>query len=231
MPRSLVLILFLALVLLGGCGPSHRLAEYDFAGRSVAVMAAIPPSPRVLSGPWGEAVVDPRDPIGSAMRVGTAAHKWEEARRAQARLDSAAQRVDVAEIVARRALAGSAEILGYGPVNDPRAADFVLDIRLYDYGLVADSYEGATFFAMEADVVLRDRAGQTVWKRKMREREVLVGSIFGLPAAAGNVVTARALARLSTEEMVRGLERLAVFAADRVTERLRHDFAESRDES
>lgn len=228
MSRPLVLALLLALPLLGGCGPSHRLAEVDFAGRRVAVMAAIPPSPRVLSGPWGEGAVNLRDPIGSAMRLGTAAHKWEEARRAQARLDSAAQHVDVAEIVARRALLGSAEALGYNPVSDPRTADFVLDIRLSDYGLVADSFEGAVFFAMQGEVVLRDREGRRIWRRRLREREALRASVFGLPPAAGNVVTARALARLSVAEMVEGLERLAAHAAERVGARLRRDAAGSR---
>jgi hypothetical protein len=227
--RPLLAASLLALLMLAGCGPSHRLGQYDFAERSVAVVAAIPPGPRVASGPWSEAFVDLRDPIGSAVRVGTATAKWEEARKAQVRLDSAAARVDVAEIIARRALAGSASTLGLRPVNDPNAADFVLDIRVYEYGLVADSYDGATFFAVEADVVLLDGATrETVWKDEVREREVVTNTLFGLPPAAGNVVTARALARLSTEEMARGLGRLAGFAADRVTRELREDFFDSR---
>ena len=229
-PRSLFPVLFLTLAVLAGCGPSHRLRSYDFTGRSVAVIAAIPPGPRVTSGPWSEAFVDLRDPIGSAVRVGTAAKKWEEARKAQARLDSAAARVDVAAIIARRALAGSAPTLGLRPVDDPNASDFVLDIRVYEYGLVADSYDGATFFAVEADVVLLDGATrEPIWEGEVREREVLTNALFGLPPAAGNVVTARALARLSTEEMARGLGRLAEFSADRVTRKLREDFLESRE--
>ena len=228
-PLALVLLLAAALPVLSGCGPSHRLRDYDFNGRSVAVIAAIPPGPRVLSGPWGESFVDPRDPLGTAVRVGTAAAKWEQARKAQARLDSAAARVDLAEIVARRVLTGSAPTLGLRPVDRPEDADFVLDLRVYDYGLVADSYDGATYFAMEAEVVLLDeRTRETIWKEKLREREVLTHTLFGLPPAAGNVVTARALARLSAEEMEAGLVRLAEFAADRVTRELREDFLDSR---
>ncbi|MDX1530188.1 MAG: hypothetical protein R3362_01550 [Rhodothermales bacterium] len=214
---------------LTGCGASHRLGEYEFADRSVAVVAAIPPGPRVMSGPWSEAFVDLRDPVGTAVRIGTATAKWEQARKAQARLDSAAARVDVAEVVARAALINSAQTLGYRPVDRPADADYVLDIRLYDYGLVADSYDGATYFAMEADVVLLDRAGEgIIWEERLRAREVVTDALFGLPAAAGNVVTARALARLSVEEMTRGLERLAAYAADRVTAELRDDYLDSR---
>lgn len=228
-PLALALLLAMVLPVLSGCGPGNRLRDYDFGDRSVAVIAAIPPGPRVMGDLWAEAFVDPRDPFGSAVRVGTAAAKWEQARKAGARLDSAAARVDVAEIVARRALTGSAPTLGLRPVARPDEADFVLDIRVYDYGLVADSYDGATYFAMEADVILLDeRTRKTIWKEKLREREVLTNSLFGLPPAAGNVVTARALARMTVEEMEAGLVRLAEFAADRATRELRDDFLRSR---
>lgn len=228
-PLALVLLLATAFPVLSGCGPGHRLRDYDFGDRSVAVIAAIPPGPRVMGNLWAEAFVDPHDPFGSAARIGTAAAKWEQARKAEARLDSAAARVDVAEIVARRALAGSAPTLGLRPVDRPEEADFVLDIRVYEYGLVADSYDGATYFAMEADVVLLDeRTRRRIWKEKLREREVLTHSLFGLPPAAGNVVTARALSRLTVEEMEAGLVRLAEFAADRATRELRDDFLRSR---
>lgn len=228
-PLALAVLLAPTLPVLSGCGPSHHLRDYAFADRSVAVIAAIPPAPRIMGDLWGDAFIDPYDPFGSAVRVGTAATKWEQARKAQARLDSAVARVDVAEIVARRALAGSAPTLGLRPVDHPDEADFVLDIRVYDYGLVADSYDGATYFALEADVVLLDeRTRKTIWRERLREREVLTNSLFGLPPAHGNVVTARALARLSAEEMEEGLGRLAAFAADRVTRELREDFLKSR---
>lgn len=229
--RLLIVALVAVPVLLAGCGPGHRLADYTFDDQSVAVIAAIPPGPRVLSGPWGEAFVDLRDPVGTAVRVGTAAAKWEQARKAQARLDSAAANVDIAEIVAVRALTGSAPTLGLQPVDRPEDADFVLDIRVYEYGLAADSYDGATYFALEAEIVFLDETTrETIWKKKLREREVLTNVLFGLPPAAGNVVTARALAGLSVEEMEAGLVRLAEFAAGRVTRSLREDFLDSRED-
>src|SRR5690606_27829515 len=185
--------------------------------------------PRVQSGDPGEAAIDLYDPLGSAIRVGTAAAKYREARRAQARLDSVVARVDVADRIARRVLLDGADFLGYYPVNRPAEADYLLDLRIYDYSLVADSFEGTTFFALEGDIVLVDPArGRELWKRRIREREVLDGSLFGLPAAAGNVVTARALSQLSEAEMAAGLERLADYVAGRLTDRLRRDYYRSR---
>src|SRR5690606_8553048 len=202
-----------------GCSGTNRLREIDLQGRTVAVVAAIPPHPRVQAGDPAEAAVDPYDPVGSAIRVGTAAAKYHEARRAQARLDSAVAQVDTAELI------------GVAPVDRPADADFLLDLRIYDYSLVADSFEGATFFALEGDVLLTDPAtGRTLWEREVREREVRDAALFGLPAAAGNVVTARALSQLSEAAMVDGLERLADYVASRVVDRLRVDYLRSRED-
>jgi hypothetical protein len=227
--RALLLASLAAVLPLAGCSGVNRLKEIDLRGRTVAVVAAIPPHPRVQAGDPAEAAVDPYDPVGSVLRVGTAAAKYYEARRAQARLDSAVALVDVADRIARSVLLDSAEFLAFEPVNAPADADFLLDLRIYDYSLVADSFEGATFFALEGDVLLTDPyTGRTLWEREVREREVLDAALFGLPAAAGNVVTARALSQLTEEEMADGLERLADYVAARVVDRLRTDYLRSR---
>ena len=212
-----------------GCSASNRLHEIDLNGKSVAVVAAIPPHPRVQGGHPSEGAVDPYDPVGSAIRVGTAAAKFREAREAQARLDSVVARIDIADQIARKVLLDSAVLLRFVPVNHPDDADYIIDLRIYDYSLVADSYEGATYFVLEGEVTLLDpvRAVE-LWRRKIREREVLSGSLFGMPAAAGNVITARALSGLSEEDMQRGLDSLADYVANKVVERLRDDYYDSR---
>jgi hypothetical protein len=226
-PLAAVLIVTGAL---GGCSSSNRLREVDLTDRRVAVLAAIPPQPRVQSGDPGEAAVNPYDPIGTAARVATAAAKYREAREAQARLDSAASMVDVADRIARRVLAQSATLTGFRPVSRPDEAEYHLDLQVADYALVADSREGATYFAIEGRVRLLDaHNGRVLWTRRLREREVLDGSVFGLPTVVGNVVTARALARLTEEEMARGLERLADLTADRIMRRLHEDYRDTRE--
>ena len=232
MSARLSFLAFLALVIfaVAGCSASNRLHEIDLNGKSVAVVAAIPPHPRVQGGHPGEGAVDPYDPIGSAIRVGTAAAKYQEAREAQARLDSVVARIDIADQIARKVLLDSAELLRFVPANHPDDADYIIDLRIFDYSLIADSFEGATFFALEGEVILLDptRAVE-LWRRKIREREVLSASLFGMPAAAGNVITARALSRLSEEDMQRGLDNLADYVAGKVVERLRDDYYDSRD--
>ena len=214
-----------------GCGPSNRLREVDLAGRRVAIVAAIPPHPRVQAGSPAEAGINPYDPIGSILRVGTALDKRREARRAQVRLDSVVARVDVADRIARSVLVRAADVLRVVPEGQPDGSDFVLDLRVADYALVADSFEGDTYFVLVGEMVLRDAAtGRELWQADIREREVLAGSLFGLPAVIGNVVTGRALARLSPDEMATGLTRLADDVARRLADRLEDDYRRSRDD-
>ena len=213
-----------------GCGSSNRLDEVSLDGRRVAVTAAIPPAPRVQAGSPLESGIDPYDPVGTAVRVGTSVAKRRQARRAQARLDSVAATVDVADRIARESLARTAQLLRFAPASRPEAADFVLDLRVADYALVADSYEVAVYFVLVGDVHLLDaRTGASLWGAELREREVVERSLFGLPIAAGNVITGRALASLSAREMAAGLGRLADLAAERITGRLADDYVRSRD--
>ena len=227
--RSARLLPALALVALSGCSASNRLDEVALSGRRVAVAAAIPPAPRVQAGSPLEAGVNPWDPVGTAVRRETSEAKRRQAVRAQTRLDSVVARVDVADRIARRTLARTARALGFTPAPRPAEADFVLDLRVADYGLVADSFEGDTFFILLGEAVFLDAAtGAELWRTDLEEREVVDRTVFHLPAIAGNVVTGRALAALSSGEMAIGLQRLGDLAAERISDRLVRDYRRSR---
>lgn len=223
------LVLVLTALAAQGCGSSNRLDEVALAGRRVAVTAAVPPAPRVQAGSQLEAGIDVYDPVGTAVRLGTSEVKRRQAARAQTRLDSVAARVDVADRIARRSLAGAAAALRFAPATRPQEAAYVLDIRVADYGLVADSFEGATYFVLGGEVHLLDAGtGEVLWSARLDERETVDRTVFGLPVAAGNVVTGRALAGLSVQEMATGLGRLADLTADRLVGRLVRDYRDAQ---
>jgi hypothetical protein len=214
---------------LAGCGGTNRLQEYTFDDATVAVIANIPPRPLVFTDGLFDARVHPNDPIGSIFRAGTAIAKHNEAREAQERMDSALAHVDVADRVARRALSGSAQTLGYRPVDRPTNADYILDIRIADYGLVADSWDAAVRFEVEAEMLVVDgRSRKPIWKKRIREAEPVSQAALGLGTTFGNVYTARALSKLTAKEMAAALEHLADYTADHLTDALRHDFYTSR---
>lgn len=218
--RPLLLAALVAVGLLAaGCAAPHRLDEVDLGGRTVAVIAAVPPA-GVVTGPWPMTNRQVAPPPGPIRR------RYDAALRGQARLDSAAARVDVAGIVARRALVGAARTLNFRPTDDPRTADFVLDVRLLDYGFYARSFSRPIVFSAEAEVVLVERATEEViWRRRVREREPVSPEVFG---REGRRLTAGDLATLSAGEMALGLERLTALAADRIVERLEGAYVASR---
>lgn len=211
------LIVAAAALALTGCAPSHRLADVAIEQQSVAVMAAIPPESHRIRGPW-PFIDQPVEP-----RAGEARRRFQAARFAQASLDTAAAMVDVAEVVARRAILESARALNFHPAGDPDTATFILDVRLIDFGFRAPTFEGEVRFFADADVRLLDRAsGEQLWQRRFRESDRVRSDDFGLEE--GRRVTPLLMTRLSADQMAFGLERLAMFAADRVVEGLARDY-------
>ena len=93
---------FALLVAVSGCGRKHYLAEYQFSEKALALSFIEPPSPELLTGLYDLRVS--RNPLQMATRVGGGVAKEVEARRASARLDSAAARVDIPGLLAQRTL-------------------------------------------------------------------------------------------------------------------------------
>ncbi len=226
---ALAIILLVALLFTSACGSAKRLRPYDFRGETAAAIYAAPPRPVVFTS-GGDGWIDLDRPIRSALRVGTALAKQAERQRAQQRLDSAFQRIDVGERMAVTVLSTAKNYLGYQPVGDPADAAFVFDVRVKEYGVLASSWENATFFVMKGDLVLLDnQTGRQIWKKGINDRELITDSVFGLGVAVGNVMTARMLASLSVDEMAAGMDRLAEHAAVRLSQRLQADYAKSRE--
>ena len=132
--RRLALIPVLALlVFVSGC-LAPRLQKKDFEGRQIAAMAAFPPNPVIHNAFLAASGVYPYAPAGRPA-FGPAATEEEQVKRLQGMLNAATKRIDLAEHVARVALVAGAEELGATIADRPGEADYVLDLRVYDYGL------------------------------------------------------------------------------------------------
>ena len=220
-----------ALTLLVACQSAGRLAEYDFAGATVATVYDMPPYPEVLTGPYFPG--HPRDPIHALMRVGTVLAKEVAASGIRERLDSASARVDVAARLSDRVGTRTARLLRAELVDDERSADFVLEVRVRDYGIDAADWNAAAHFFVDAQVLLFDGAdGSEIWESDVKERDPVMPHIFGGNRAriARDIVTAAVLADMSEEEIAAALESLADYAADHISERLRGSLEDVRDE-
>ena len=205
---------------------SNRLGEYTFKSHTAAAVMATPPRAQVFTDSFYDTG---GDLVSQAIRIGTTIAKGIEAAEAQRRLDAAMQRVDIPEQIRRRSLERCAAYLHFRPIPDTEDADFLFMMKISEYGIDAKSWDASVHFKIDVKVRLIDNEKSIeVWKKTIKERMPVSGSIFGLHDAAGDVMTAAALSELSEEQMVEGFRHLADYAADRVAERIQVDFVKAR---
>ncbi|MGK7312931.1 MAG: hypothetical protein ACN0LA_11905 [Candidatus Longimicrobiales bacterium M2_2A_002] len=217
-------ITVLVVLALQGCG-GHHLADYDFADRSLAVVYYTAPAPELWTGGYD---VEGDNPLEVVVSAGGRVAREVEARRAQARLDSAASRLDLAEGMAGRTLERASRYLGTRAVEDESEADYLLEVDVRDMGL--DAGRDAAYLVVRAEVVLLDgRTGREIWDADVNGRDRLTPGVSGSTDALGDVVTAGALSSVSVDDFETILRRLTDFVADRVARELRSDLRDARD--
>ncbi|MDX1674506.1 MAG: hypothetical protein R3314_06930 [Longimicrobiales bacterium] len=209
---------------IAGCG-GHRLAEYDFVDQSLAVVYFSAPAPELWTGGYD---VDGDNPLEVVVSAGGRVAREVEARRAQARLDSAAARVDLAARMAERTLERSSRYLGTRPVEDESGADYLLEVDIRRTGL--DAGRNAAYLVVYGEAVLLDaRTGREIWDVEVSGRDRLTPGLWGSPDVVEDVLTAGALSSVSVDDFEQILTRLADFVADRIGRELRADLRSARD--
>lgn len=209
------------------CGGGHRLAEYDFSGRSVGVVSYAPAYPVLWTGRAD--IADPRtDPVGAVLTGGASAATEAAGRRARARLDSAAARLDFAHDLTTHTLTRASRYLGAHPTEDSRSADFMLEVNVYRFGIDGRDPDVAYLF-LEAEGVLIDaRNGGEIWNEEIRAWDRLTARIRGDGDLPTGLATAAMLGSLSVDEFERVLRRLAEYSAHVITDELREDLRKVR---
>lgn len=227
--KATILLTGIVALVASGCGGRHHLGEYDFRGHSLAVVPLPAPSPELYTGSHD---INSENPVIAVIEAGSAVAVGLEARRARARLDSAAANVDIERRIADQALVRASRYLGARAVDDERAADFLLEIDVQQFGIDASGGGAATLF-VEGEAILIDGAsGREIWSREVSAWDEITPSVGGIEgvAAAGGILTAAALTRITVEEYQRVLEQLADYTADVMTEELREDLRDVRDD-
>lgn len=222
-------VLVVAASLLGSaCGGRHHLADYDFAGRSIAVVRLAPPAPELYTG--GREITSD-NAIVAVIEAGSAVAVELESRRARSRLDSAAVTVDIASRLADGTLDRASRYLGTRPIESEDDADFLLEVDVERFGIDASGSGAASLFVEGEAILIDGRTGDEIWSEEVSAWDRLTPSVGGAGGTAtGTIVTAAALTRITVEEFARILEQLADYAADVVTDELREDLRDVRDE-
>ena len=228
-PRLRPAALTLLALVLAGCSSKQRLGEYDYRNRTLAVTTIAPAHPDVFSGLRVD--VDESRPIETIVRTGGNVAREAAALKTRARLDSAAARVSVSDRLGARLLQGANRHLRTTAVRNARTADYELEVVVRNYGLAASSWSSQAYFVINADVRLLDGAtGRRIWKTDVRATDPVRPVVFGREGrTVSGVVTAIALANMSSLEIQRALGGLADFAADFLVRRLAESLDDARD--
>jgi hypothetical protein len=204
---------------LSACASAGRLAEYDFRGRSLAVVSSVPPHPEVVI----EDLPDPRERSWwqALIRAGSEVVRDQQAERVGEKLEAAKQTVDVSGLMADDVLARAARLLRATPVASVEEADFEIEVQVGSYGIKASTWDSNADFFIRAEVLLLDsQTGRRIWQEEVDASDPIDVSRWGAGGPLGNLLTARALADLSVSEVERALRGLAAYSAGKLAEKL-----------
>jgi hypothetical protein len=202
------------------CGGGHHLSEYSFANHKVAVVSSAPYAPELWTPGYD---IDAKNPVTAVLEAGTKAAREVEGNRARARLDSAAEHVDVGKRMAARTLERASRYLGAAPVEDRTDADYLLEVDVRRLAIDARGRDAARLF-MKGEAILLDRAtGREIWHTGVEAHDRLTPHVEDGGDVAGAIVTAGVLTTVSVDDFERMLENLSDLASDAVTDRLRKD--------
>lgn len=221
--KPLTLAGFLLIV---GCGRKHYLAEYQFSEKALALSFIEPPSPELMTGLYDLRVS--RNPVTMAARVGGGVAKEIEARRASARFDSAAARVDIPALLAQRTLERTALYLGAKPVQSTSEADFVLEINMRRFGIDARSSHAAYLFTRAEAVLIDRRTGREIWSVDIHGSDRMTPFIVGTRDIPSSIFTAATIHNISVPEFQEALEQLTVSSSNAITNQLRDKLRDVR---
>jgi hypothetical protein len=215
------------LLAVAGCGRKHYLAEYQFSEKALALSFIEPPAPELLTGLYD--LRASRNPITMAARVGGGVAKEIEARKAGARLDSAARRVDIPGSLAQRTLERTALYLGARPVSSPAEADFILEINMRRFGIDARSSHAAYLYTRAEAVLLDRRSGREIWSVDIQGSDRMTPFIIGTRTIPSSIFTAATIHNVSVGEFQVALEQLVQASSNAITNQLRDKLRDVRE--
>jgi hypothetical protein len=223
---SLMGVATFAALSLAACGPKHHLEEFSFTERSMGLVYIAPPKPVLLTGRYD--LSDSKNPLEAVIKAGSGVAKEVEGRKANARLDSASARVDVAGRLAQQTLERASRYLGTHPVSTKENPDFLIEVHMRRFGIDA-SGNGAAYLFTNADAVLLDRrTGKEIWSIAVRGTDRITPSVRGSEQLPSAILTAGSLSAVTVDDFQQALDQLVTLSSNLIADELRAALRESR---
>lgn len=203
---------------------SQRLALYDFAGSTVAVVYFPAPTSELITGRHS---TNGNDPVAAVVSAGSRIAVEVEGRRARARLDTAATRADLAARMAERTLERTSRYMGAHAIGDRAAADYLLEVDVRSVEL--DARGERAMLRLRSEVVLLDRhSGRAIWSARVRSHGPLTPAVDGGAIVPADAVTAGVLTTVDVYDFQRSLEQLADLSGDWISREFRDALTTAR---
>jgi len=222
-------------ILLAGCTSVNKIAEYEFEGRTMAVVAPYSPPPEIYTeSPEAPETEENEDrggflnALASIAEVATDVAQAFTEVDAQAKLDSAAAMVDVSLLVATGMEEAAARYLNVERTDDVNAADYLLEVNINRHGIFSGAgYDQSLSYVIEAEPELLDnRTGEVIWRRNVEEQFPFTeGSESRTLANLDNTV---ALSQLTVDQLAAMLEQLSGQASREIVRELSDDIRDAR---
>jgi hypothetical protein len=201
------------------CGGGHHLAEYPFASRTLAVVYLAPPAPELLTSYYD--LTNSQNPLEAVVRGAADVAREREGRRAKARLDSAAARIDIPTVLAQRTLQRASRYLGTRPVTDENQADYLMEVRLERFGINAKADEATYLFTFAEAVLIDRRTGREIWNVNVHGRDRLTPYVEASSPIPGSVIAAGTLGTVRVADFQNALNELIDYSSTLITNELR----------
>jgi hypothetical protein len=217
--RTVAGALIVVIASLVACGGGHHLAEYPFSSRTLAVVYIAPPAPVLLTSYYD--LRSSQNAIEAVVRAGADVAREREGRRAYARLDSAASRIDLPVVLAKRTVDRASRYLGTRPITDEQQADYLMEVRMNRFGINAKADEAAYLFTYAEAVLIDRRTGREIWNVNVHGRDRITPYVVSDSRIPGSVITAGTLGSVSVADFQGALNQLMDLSSNVITNELR----------
>lgn len=216
----------IALGMLASCA-STELAYYPIEGETMRLVIRVAPDARVQADYF--VTIDPDDPVETIISVGTSIAKANQVARAQEKMDHALRHLDLSGILDSEIGSYFEEIMEMRLTDRRADATYYLSVEVREYGIEASGPGSSVEFVVRGYAELVDNvSGDRIWRDHFSAREQVSPSLFGLPAAAGNVLSAAMLSELTEDQIADGMERVTRNAAWEVGQEFEDDLYRAR---
>ncbi len=213
-------------LMIAGCTTVNHLDLYDFEGARLAVDLRTPPEPQLRI---DYDVQMNGSPVIEALSVMSNLAKANQAVRARQLMRSALVDVDVPGIVREESFKACAASLGTEQVPSIRSSDYVLALKIDEWGIEARSPVAAVSLHMKLLASLYPRkSDELAWRRQITVDQPADPEMFGVGNIVGNMVTATVLYDMTVEDLTRGFKELAFLTARRIAFELEGDLDRAR---